>query len=152
MAEQKERQGSCHCGKVTITVKGTPISVSICHCTTCQRMNGAPFGVQSLHSTENFECNTPSDELKGFSTSKMVTRYRCPDCGSPVYASLWNGKTFAVPRSMLFQKKDSPNDSAYDPTHHMYYESRIFDVQDALPKYVATSHSTRGVLWKPSNT
>ena len=130
------------------------MAVSICHCTTCQRLLGAPFGIQSMHKADAVECNAPREELWSLETSKMVTRYRCPDCASPVYASLRNGKLIVVPRSMLFQndddKKDtaaSDKDDAYKPTHHMYYASRIVDVNDNLPKYVGTSQPGRGVLW-----
>jgi hypothetical protein len=149
---QQERHGSCFCGKVSVTVKGAPRGVSICHCRTCQVLLGAPFGIQSMHSPENFECNVPTEELWSLQTSKMVTRYRCPHCGSPVFASLRNGKTFVVPRSMLFQENQESNpedDEAYRPSHHMYYGSRIMDVQDLLPKYVGTSHPDSGVLWTP---
>ena len=57
---------------------------------------------------------------------------------------------------MLFQTKtiaaDSDidkNDDAFKPTHHMYYASRIMNVDDDLPKYVGTSQPGRGVLWTP---
>ena len=155
-SEHQERHGSCHCGKVSVTVRGRPIVVSICHCTTCQRLLGAPFGVQSMHSPENFECNVGVEELWSLETSKTVTRYRCRDCGSPVFASLRNGHSFVVPRSMLFQPSTShkdndehDNDVAYKPIHHMYYQSRIIDVQDDLPKYVGTSRPGKGILWMP---
>jgi hypothetical protein len=133
-----------------VTVKGTPKVVSICHCTICQRLLGAPFGVQSMHSPENFECNVALEELWSLETSPAVTRYRCRDCGSPVFASLRNGSAFVVPRSMLFQDNGgSVNDEDYKPSHHMYYASRIIDVEDDLPKYVGTSRPGMCVKWVP---
>ena len=108
-ADKTQLSGSCYCGNVVITVVGKPISVSICHCTICQQLNGAPFGIQSLHLSCNFSSNVNTDESDNLlwkqQTSKMVTRYRCKNCGSPVYASIRNGKTYAVPRSILLQQK-----------------------------------------------
>jgi hypothetical protein len=149
--DEKQRSGTCYCGAVEVAVTGKPLSVSICHCTTCQKLGGGPFGVQSLHRQTNFKINKPPEELWSLQSSKHVTRYRCQTCGSPVYATLSGGKTFVVPRTMLFQDKKKANDNYdddYRPRHHMYYGSRIIDVNDDLPKYVGSSHPTRGVLWK----
>jgi hypothetical protein len=148
--DEKQRSGTCYCGEVSVTATGKPLSVSICHCTTCQQLGGSPFGVQSLHRPANFTINKPPEDLWSLQSSKNVTRYRCQTCGSPVYATLNGGKIFVVPRSILFQDKNIPGDNEdddYRPKHHMYYGSRIFDVNDDLPKYVGTSHATRGVLW-----
>ena len=185
----KQRSGSCYCGAITVTVKDKPIGVSICHCTTCQRLNGTPFGIQSLHKPNNFTLTynrTKSDDKKdendgadkndggleggeknksnswkeesrlwSIQSSKNVTRYRCKECGSPVYATLQQGRMIVVPRTMLFQHQNSCddrnnkmiNDPNYQPTHHMYYGSRIIDVKDNLPKYIGGSHPTRGILY-----
>lgn len=146
---EKQRSGSCFCGEVTVTVTGKPISVSICHCTICQRLGGGPFGVQSLHRPADFSVNKDQQDSWSIQTSKNVTRYRCKDCGSPVYATLGKGKTFVVPRTMLFQTNtNAADDDDYRPTHHMYYGSRIIDLNDDLPKYVGSSHPVRGVLWE----
>lgn len=99
-------------------------------------------------------------------TSKRVTRFRCPDCASPLYAALGGGHTVAVPRSLLFRRgleeelQDSSNGkedaalrrgfaASFHPTHHMYYANRTLDMYDDLPKYVGTSTPGRGVLWQP---
>jgi hypothetical protein len=155
------RQGTCHCGKVSVTVTGSPRACSICHCSVCRSLTGAPFSIQSLHARQNMECNTPESDLWAVSTSKQVTRLRCKECGSPVYGSLGNGKMVAVPRSILFRKgkelEETREDGDVDaqrahaatfaPTHHMYYADRTIDINDELPKYVGTSTPGRGVLW-----
>jgi len=33
---------SCYCGRVNYEVRGDPISTSLCHCTGCQLLHGAP--------------------------------------------------------------------------------------------------------------
>eukprot|EP00977_Amphora_coffeiformis_P005083 scaffold1068_cov167-Amphora_coffeaeformis.AAC.41 len=168
------RHGTCYCGKVSITVKGPPKACSICHCGICRSLTGAPFSVQSLHAQCDMDCNTPEADLWALSTSKQVTRFRCKECASPIYASLGkNGKMVAVARSILFRRggmeedhkppangevdesvQDATIQKAYietfQPAHHMYYADRTMNVLDDLPKYVGTSTPGKGVLWKPS--
>ena len=149
ITEQDQRHGSCFCGKVSLTVTGRPRSCSACHCSVCRSLTGAPFSVQSLHARSNVVCNTSEPELWSLATSPHVTRYRCRDCGSPVYATLGAGsgrKIVAVPQSILFREgkfKDLSSD--FQPMHHIYYANRVIDVNDALPKYVGTSAPGRGV-------
>ena len=35
--------GACHCGRITFTASVDPAAVSICHCTDCQTLSGAPW-------------------------------------------------------------------------------------------------------------
>ena len=35
--------GSCHCGAISFTAEVEPSRVSVCHCTDCQVLSGAPF-------------------------------------------------------------------------------------------------------------
>lgn len=118
---------------------------------------GAPFGVQSLHPAECVAINKPVNEMWSIATSNHVTRYRCRDCGSPVFAILGKRQIYVVPRSMLFQQKggkgtgdghEDLEDPDYRPQHHMYYGSRILNIHDDLPKYVGTSHASRAIVWK----
>lgn len=65
-----------------------------------------------------------------------------------------------VPRSMIFQSckggdniSEPEDGNAYEPTHHMYYGSRIIDVIDDLPKFVGAGQpGGKGVLWTPEMT
>ena len=39
--------GSCHCGRVSLTVTGEPRLVSMCHCQSCRKITGA-FGLHAF--------------------------------------------------------------------------------------------------------
>ena len=43
--------GSCHCGYVTFEAEADPETTTICNCTDCQTMSGAPLraGVAQLN-------------------------------------------------------------------------------------------------------
>ena len=38
-----ERVAKCQCGGFSVTVRGDPTIVNICHCTECQRRTGSPL-------------------------------------------------------------------------------------------------------------
>ena len=159
--ETETRSGSCFCGAIVVALTGTPAAVSICHCGNCRKLSGAPFTAQALAKATAVEVRAARDAemdqmvfspggdadayLTAFSSSAAVDRYRCKECGSPVYASLAKGKMAAVPLSMLdggggeAAAAAKSNAEPLRPTHHMYYADRIVDVPDDLPKYVKSA-------------
>lgn len=36
-------EGACHCGRISFTAEVDPSRVTVCHCTDCQVLSGAPF-------------------------------------------------------------------------------------------------------------
>ena len=82
---------------------GPPAAVSICHCVNCRKLSGAPFTAQAVAKMTQVNVTRADGvgELVGFSSSPAVERFRCPQCLSPVYASLAKGKMAAVPLSIL---------------------------------------------------
>ena len=43
--------GRCHCGYVTFQAEADPETTSICNCTDCQTMSGAPLRAVYYHSS-----------------------------------------------------------------------------------------------------
>ena len=146
--DEKITNASCYCGKIKMEILGKPIAVSICHCTVCRRLSGGAFSLQSLHSQKNFTCAATENDLWSIQSSPNVTRYRCKECGSPVYATLGKGKTYVVPRGAL--TNIAKDDESFKPTHHMHYKQRCIDIEDKLPKFVGTSAPGRAEIWNPS--
>ena len=68
--------------------------------------------------------------LLSLATSKQVTRHRCAKCYSPVYAAL--GKARVVVAASLFAP---PHPEAWRPQQHIWYDRRVLDVPDELPKF-----------------
>jgi hypothetical protein len=75
--------GRCLCGTIQYELSGDPKSVSICHCTDCQRSAGAPmivwaeFPESEVHVTKG----TP----KTINSSGAAMRSFCPECGSGLF-------------------------------------------------------------------
>ena len=81
-----ERQAHCSCGKLSLTCKGEPLSVSLCHCRACQRRTGSAFGVAAFFDADKVTPTGPSTEYRrtGESGFELVHHF-CPDCGATVW-------------------------------------------------------------------
>eukprot|EP00929_Paragymnodinium_shiwhaense_P073513 TRINITY_DN37482_c0_g1_i1.p2 TRINITY_DN37482_c0_g1~~TRINITY_DN37482_c0_g1_i1.p2 ORF type:complete len:153 (+),score=17.27 TRINITY_DN37482_c0_g1_i1:159-617(+) len=130
-------QTACFCGRVTVQISANsaPLACSVCHCRTCRALSGAPHLANLVFPAASVEVLAPEEDgpaLLTTETSKHVTRKRCPSCFSPVCAQL-GPKRMVVPLA-LFERSQIPAD--WCPQHHLYYERRVVDAIDALPKYV----------------
>ena len=79
--------GGCHCGAIRYAASVSPKLVTICHCTDCQRISGAPYRVNVRVLRENFQLNgEPNHYVKiGSSGDEVVTTF-CGTCGSALYS------------------------------------------------------------------
>jgi hypothetical protein len=79
--------GKCHCGAIRYEANISPKLVSICHCTDCQTISGAPYRVNVRALREKFQLSgVPKRYLKiGSSGAEVVTAF-CGDCGSALYS------------------------------------------------------------------
>lgn len=85
--EETVRSGTCFCEHARVTVTGAPVAVSICHCSICRKLSGAPFSMQALCKAEQVRVEHDG-EPETMASSANVERCRCIKCGSPIYASL----------------------------------------------------------------
>ena len=125
---------SCSCGKASLVVAGPVLGHIRCHCSICQSANQAAFA----DSTILLAKHVPLDRIEHvrFETLKKppaLQRGFCRSCGCFVMAH-----TNALPfLSLAFvpAARYPAEVSLPDPEMHVYYESRIADVDDDLPKY-----------------
>jgi hypothetical protein len=81
-----KRRAACSCGKLTITIDGEPVRVSVCHCLACQRRTGSAFGAQAWFPVEKVEISGPSTRYVRTGDSGMQIPFHfCPDCGTTMY-------------------------------------------------------------------
>lgn len=139
-ASPPSRTGACYCGASSVTLSGEPSGASFCHCATCRRLSGAPFMAIALAPLASVAMRGETLEQR---TSRHVVRHRCARCYAPLAAVL-AGRTAAVSLGLFDFSGGAP--PSWRPLHHMYYDSRVLDVRDELPKYAA---STRGARWQP---
>lgn len=75
--------GSCACGAVRIVAEGEPYRVGLCHCLTCRKQHGAPFGAFAIFPA--VQVTVSGGELGVFHSSATGRHHFCRGCGSPVY-------------------------------------------------------------------
>ncbi|MFO0997490.1 MAG: GFA family protein [Alphaproteobacteria bacterium] len=84
-----EIDGGCHCGAITYRAEVDPADASLCHCTDCQTLSGAPFRSMIYTAAERFELLSGHPKIyirTAESGAKRVQAF-CPDCGTPLYAT-----------------------------------------------------------------
>ena len=80
-------EGGCLCGAVRYRVTGTPIRVSVCHCTFCQRRTGSAFGIGVYVKKEDFQLlkgELKSYEHRSDESGRWLRVEFCPNCGNPL--------------------------------------------------------------------
>ena len=125
---------ACPCGHAAFTVVGPPLFRIVCHCTICQRFNDAPFADVLIYDAAKVAA--PAAGTVDFDTYKPppnVQRGKCAQCGKPAIeqfrAPLFPALTM-VPAAVHAAGSALP-----DPVAHIFYDTRVADVADSLPKH-----------------
>lgn len=80
------RRAACACGQLAIDCRGEPVRVSICHCHTCQRRTGAPFGWQVRFPEGAVAATGEAAHYRRTADSGRAIDFRfCARCGSTVW-------------------------------------------------------------------
>lgn len=84
------RTATCHCGQLSLTVRGTPALVSACNCTLCQKRTGSVFSWSARWpraQAEPLAGESRRYERTGASGGRATLHF-CPQCGSTVMTEL----------------------------------------------------------------
>ena len=123
----------CRCGKSGVEISGEPLLRFICHCTLCQAFNKAPVADVVLYRSKDVAL-TPGTDLQYQQMRKppAVDRGTCKACGQPVaefmHLPLISDIAF-VPAELI------PPDNLPEPAMRLFYDSRLEDVNDGLPRH-----------------
>lgn len=125
---------TCGCGKAVVVVAGPFMGRVRCHCTICQKANRAAYA----DSTILLAKHVPLDRVENvrFETMKeppALQRGFCRSCGCFLvgYGRYWRFLSLAFVPAVLYPcEVQLP-----EPAMHVFYDSRIADVADELPKY-----------------
>ncbi|TFK42027.1 Mss4-like protein [Crucibulum laeve] len=135
-------RGGCFCGAVTYQVTGKPLRSAYCHCTLCQRLHSCAF-IHTIHfpaaafSWTHAEPHEATIETYAVSTKPWKIRSRCKQCGCPVAShntkldkwSVWGGELERDEKGRIQGWEE------IKPTAHMFYETRMLDINDELGKW-----------------
>ncbi|KAG6911308.1 hypothetical protein DXG01_002147 [Tephrocybe rancida] len=145
----KVYKGGCFCGSVSYKITGNPILSAYCHCTNCQKLAGAPF-IHTIHfpsAAFAWTHGKPNDDvLDAFvpPSKPYKTRYRCKNCGVCVTSK----NNLADKNSVLGTHLERDEKGALvhwedlKPTAHIYYDTRVVDIDDGLGKWTGYENSS----------
>ena len=130
---------SCFCGGVRYEVCSDPLDAKICHCIVCQKLHGAPmqwaaiFSKKDVRITEGiallsfYNCTLNKDERI------QPCKVSCARCHSLI-ADEGRNMWLAFPSLFDFGSSQKVPES-FKPTCHIFYGSRVMDINDNLPKW-----------------
>ena len=125
--ENTECRGTCYCGAVEVVVSGPPAVSGLCHCHSCRKWHSAPINAFSVW---------PQDKVKV--TGDLITsnkdpvseRMTCSKCGGCVA----NGKP-TLKMVVVYSQTLADAGFKYEPGFHIFYDERVMDIADGLPKF-----------------
>lgn len=125
---------SCSCGKAGLVVTGPVMGRVRCHCTICQIANRAAYADSMILLAKHVPLERVDHvRFKTMKDPPAIQRGFCRSCGCHVvaYGSYWRCLSLAfVPVARFPAEVPLP-----EPAMHVFYDFRIADVADAVPKY-----------------
>lgn len=127
-AEQKTYHGSCYCGAVSVSVVGEPSASAICHCQSCRKWHAAPLNAWSIWPTAKVSIS--GGDVITSAVNDASGRVSCAVCGGCVA----NHKP-KVDMTVIYPMTLVGSGLNYAPAFHIFYDERVMDLADGLPKF-----------------
>jgi hypothetical protein len=114
--------GGCLCGAVRYVYEGEPGPANYCHCTDCRRRTGSAFNVSVRGEAASLRLlgGSPKGFTKAADSGNELTRFFCPDCGSP----LWTAPQ-RYPGTVFIAAGCIDDPSLVRPKHQSWTDSRV---------------------------
>ncbi|MEM7184821.1 MAG: GFA family protein [Spirochaetota bacterium] len=124
----------CECGKVKYTIKGMPLFRAYCHCSICQKYNQKPYGDIVLFQAKDIETSTDAKvDYESYKFPWILHRGTCRACSKPTIEHL---KVFPIPKIIIVPAHNISEETyLVKPSIHIFYDTRVEDIKDGLPKY-----------------
>ena len=126
-------QGGCFCGAVRYTVSGEIFNSTLCHCTDCRRISGAP--ALAWFSARRADFRFTQGEPQRFASSEHVLRGFCPQCGTTLSFedAHWPEELDITSASLDDPEQVPPGDHTFVRSHLSWMK-----LDDGLPDYPTT--------------
>ena len=135
----------CECGEVQVTLAGSPIVHATCHCTDCRELLDIPYHAVTAWKPEAVAVARGAEHITAYQHPRLsMQRHFCSHCGEVLFNT--NGMDWRVVSQLLLAKcNDGELPAELRSDKHFFYEQRVVDVQDDLPKYL---RGTNGPLYE----
>lgn len=120
--------GACFCGAIELTVRGQPIDMGYCHCSSCRTYSGAPLVTFTIWPAGLVEISQGVEELGGFNKVGTSDRKFCRICGGHLMIDHPHLAVIDVRAAVLPTVH-------FDPKSHINYAEAVLPMKDGLPKF-----------------
>ena len=125
------------CGNIELNVSGKPMARGICHCLSCQALYNAAFHAGAVWPASGLAITHGQAAIKEYKLpDKELRRYWCGKCGAIVFNKNRFGHV-VIPQARLRKANGGILSPEFTPQVHLFYASRIVNVDDDLPKFLA---------------
>ena len=124
----------CDCETVEITMNDRPKVHAFCHCEDCRELLQVPYhSVLAWESGQVGFSKGQKDVVEYQHPSKNMKRIFCKHCGDVLYNT--NAMGWKIVSQLMFRKCNGPEfPDGFASNAHFFYDRRIVDVDDVLPK------------------
>jgi len=140
-------KGGCHCGRVKYELsREVPLDAKYCHCTTCQRLHGAPFQWAAIFHKSDINFTSGVHDLGWYESSeksiehKLPCKVSCAFCRTPI---MDEGRNMILLFPPLVEGINTPEArEAFKPSCHMFYPQRVCDIKDGIDKWSGLDYNS----------
>ena len=139
---------ACPCGESHFSVSADPIGRFFCHCTICQKVYGKPFADATFFWARSITLPEKHDiEFRRYRPPPALNRAICRRCRNPAVGFMAAGPLTVgfVPSQNFENPAELPA-----PGRHIFYDRRVADVSDSIPKisgyWASEAYVTQKVL------
>jgi len=125
----------CDCGGVQIDCKGLPAACHLCHCKQCRLARDLPVHWSVVWSKPQLVVIKGADLLTETKHTVLMSGFSCKVCSTLVYNSNRFG-TIGTSALLFADKKSGKVPVEFKPTAQTFYDERVIDLPDTLPKYL----------------
>ena len=133
----------CDCNSVAISLSQSPIVHAFCHCTDCRALLDIPFHALTAWKADNVAVVEGAEAITLFQHPILkMQKHFCRHCGEVLFNT--NGMNWRVVSQRLIAKcHGNELPAALASNRHFFYEQRVADINDSLPKYLRGTDGPR---------
>jgi len=137
--------GQCPCGECVLEIEQMPSVRFLCHCNICQSVYPGDYADATVIRADKVKVKTPENIVyKQLKEPPALNRGICKSCNHPVVGFMKGQRSpelAFLPSAVLPERADKPR-----PLRHVFYETRVADINDSLPKTSGTFKSQMSLM------